>query len=192
MFLKVEPLPRGAGLEFVDVVKGGAISGPFIASIEKGVRQALAAGPLAGFPLHDLRVTLHDGKMHSVDSKDVAFQVAGRRALLDAVTKAAPLVLEPIVALEIDAPAASIGAITGDLTSLPGRITRQDADGVGHARIKAEAPLASLDGYAQRLKSHTSGEGNYSMQLLHFEPAPPRIQAELVATWQKHRTHEDG
>jgi len=189
--LRIEPQPRGTGFEFADAVKGGAISAQFIGSVEKGVRQALTEGALAGFPLHDLKVTVHDGKMHSVDSKDVAFQAAGRKALLDAVAKAAPLVLEPIVTLAIEAPAANIGAITGDLTSLRGRITRQDTAASGRALIEAQAPLAELDGYAQRLKSLTSGEGNYSMSLSHYDPVPPRVQAELAATWQKQRRHED-
>jgi elongation factor G len=191
VFLRIEPLPRGQGFEFADAVKGGAISQQFIGSVEKGVRQALAEGALAGFPLHDIKVTVHDGKMHSVDSKDVAFQAAGRKALLDAVGKAAPLVLEPIVALAIEAPAANMGAITGDLTSLRGRITRQDAAGGARMLIEAQAPLAELGGYAQRLKSLTSGEGNYSMSLSHYDPVPPRVQAELAAAWQKQRRHEE-
>jgi elongation factor G len=126
-----------------------------------------------------------------VDSKDVAFQTAGRKALLDAVAKAAPLVLEPIVQLAIEAPSQSVGAITGDLTSLRGRITRQDAGRDGRLVIEAQAPLAELGGYAQRLKSLTSGEGSYAMQLSHYEPVPPRVQAELAAHWQKHRRHEE-
>jgi elongation factor G len=191
VFLRIEPRARGEGFEFVDAVKGGAISAQFISSVEKGVRQALSEGALAGYPLHDLKVTVHDGKMHSVDSKDVAFQTAGRKALLDAVAKAGPLVLEPIVSLAIEAPSPSVGAITGDLTSLRGRITRQDAGRDGRLVIEAQAPLAELAGYAQRLKSLTSGEGSYAMQLSHYEPVPPRVQAELAATWQKHRRHED-
>ena len=123
VFLTVEPLPRGAGVEFVDAVKGGAIPGQFIPAVEKGVRHTLQSGPLAGFPVQDLRVTVVDGKSHPVDSKDIAFFSAGRKALLDAVLKARSLVLEPVVHIEIVGPETSMGDITGDLSAKRGQVS---------------------------------------------------------------------
>ena len=118
----MEPLARGAGFEFVDAVKGGTIPGPFMPAVEKGVRAALASGVIAGFPLVDLRVVVYDGKHHAVDSKEIAFVTAGRRALIEAVRAARPLVLEPVVQVEITAPEHSIGDITGDLASRRGQV----------------------------------------------------------------------
>ena len=123
VFLRIEPLPRGAGFEFVDQVKGGAIPNQFIPAVEKGVRQALDAGVIAGYPVEDVRVIVYDGKHHSVDSKEIAFVTAGSKAFIDAVLKARPIVLEPIVNVEITAPEQHMGDITGDLSSRRGQVS---------------------------------------------------------------------
>jgi len=141
VFLKVEPLPRGSGFEFVDSVKGGAIPNQFIPSVEKGVRSVLDTGYLAGFPLQDVRVIVYDGKSHPVDSKDVAFMSAGRKAFLDALAKARPMVLEPIVNVDIIAPETKMGDIAGELSGHRGQIKGSDTPRPGTVQISAQAPL---------------------------------------------------
>jgi len=191
VFLRVEPLPRGAGFEFVDEVVGGAIPGQFIGAVEKGVRQALTDGATAGFPLHDLRVIVYDGKHHPVDSKEVAFVSAGRKALLDAVGKAAPIVLEPVVRLEITVPARALGDVTGDLATRRARINGSDSLPGGRSTVTALVPLAETSEYQSRLKSLTGGEGSYVMELSHFDPVPPRRQQELQEAWKPRADAED-
>jgi len=181
VFLKVEPLPRGSGFEFVDSVKGGAIPNQFIPSVEKGVRSVLETGYLAGFPLQDVRVIVYDGKSHPVDSKDVAFMSAGRKAFLDALGKARPIVLEPIVNVEIIAPDAKMGDIAGELSGHRGQIKGSDAPRPGVVQISAQAPLSELEHFPARLKSITAGHGSYSLEFSHYEPAPPQLQHKLVS-----------
>jgi len=190
VFLRVEPLPRGTGFEFVNAVKGGTIPGVFIPAVEKGVRQVLESGAVAGYPLQDLRVVVHDGKTHPVDSKEIAFVTAGRKAFLDAVSNAGAIVLEPIVKLSITAPAAAIGGIAGDLSSMRGRINGETVLPGNSALISAQVPLVELGDYGHRLKAQTAGEGVYTMELSQYEPAPPRLQQELVGSYAKRR-HED-
>jgi elongation factor G len=185
VFLRVEPLPRGAGFEFVDEVKGGTIPGQFIPAVEKGVRQALAGGAVAGYPLQDIRVVVHDGKHHPVDSKEVAFVTAGKRAFLDAVLKARPQVLEPIVELEVTAPEAHMGDISGSLAGKRARI--QGTDSVrGDAVVRAQVPLSELEGFAAELKSMTAGRGRYSLDFSHYEPVPANVQHKLVEAYRPH------
>jgi elongation factor G len=186
VFLRVEVLERGSGFEFVDEVVGGAIPGQFIPAVEKGVRQALGEGALAGFPMQDIRVVLHDGKHHPVDSKEVAFVSAGRKAFLDAVHKASPIVLEPVVRVEITAPASSIGDITGDLATKRARINGNNALPGGLATLTALVPLAEITDYQSRLKALTGGEGAYLMELSHYDPVPARRQQELVDSYRPH------
>ncbi|TMI38836.1 MAG: elongation factor G, partial [Betaproteobacteria bacterium] len=145
VFLKVEPLPRGSGFEFVDSVKGGAIPNQFIPSVEKGVRSVLDTGYIAGFPLQDVRVIVYDGKSHPVDSKDVAFMSAGRKAFLDALAKARPMVLEPIVNVDIIAPETKMGDIAGELSGHRGQIKGSDTPRPGTVQISAQAPLSELE-----------------------------------------------
>jgi elongation factor G len=185
VLLRVEPLERGAGFAFVDSVKGGAIPGQFLPAIEKGVRQAMGHGAIAGFPLQDVRVTVLDGKHHSVDSKEVAFITAGRKAFLDAVGKAQPVVLEPIVSLEVAIPEAHVGDITGSLAGKRARILGTDLRR-GELLIRALAPLAELGDYATELRAVTAGRGRYSMELSHYEPAPPAVQRQLREAWRPH------
>jgi elongation factor G len=191
VYLRIEPLPRGAGFEFVDQVKGGAIPNTLIPAVQKGVEQVLAVGPVAGFPVQDVRVIVYDGKYHPVDSKEVAFVAAGRKAFLDAIAKAKPIVLEPIVGVEINCPAATMGDVTGDLSSRRGQVTGTQTLQGDMLAVNGLAPLAELDGYAARLKSMTGGHGAWTMALSHYEMAPPNLQAELAAEYAKHRRHEE-
>ncbi len=184
VFLRVEPLDRGSGFEFVDEVVGGAIPSQYIPAVEKGVRQVLSEGAVAGFPLQDVRVIVYDGKHHSVDSKEVAFVAAGRRAFQNAFRDAAPIVLEPIVHLEVTTPSQSTGDITADLATRRGRISGNSTLAGRQARISALVPLAEISDYQSRLKSLTGGEGTYTMELSHYDPVPSRKQQELMKAWK--------
>jgi elongation factor G len=190
VFLRIEALERGAGFEFVDDVVGGAIPGQFLPAVEKGVRMVLTEGAVAGFPLQDIRVTVYDGKHHAVDSKEVAFVSAGRKAFIDAIQKANPIVLEPVVRMSITAPSSSIGDITGDLATKRARINGNDTLPNQRASLSALVPLAEVTEYQSRLKSLTGGEGVFTMELSHYDPVPPRKQQELMQAW-KPREAED-
>jgi elongation factor G len=190
VYLRVEALGRGAGFEFVDDVVGGAIPGQYIPAVEKGVRQVLGEGALAGFPIQDVRVTVYDGKHHPVDSKEVAFVSAGRKAFLDALQKATPIVLEPIMRLEITAPASAIGDITGDLATKRARINGSGSLPGQRATLSAFVPLAEVSEYQSRLKALTGGQGAYTMELSHYDPVPARKQQELAQAWRP-RTEEE-
>jgi elongation factor G len=191
VYLRIEPLPRGAGFEFVDQVKGGAIPNTLIPAVQKGVEQVLQTGPVAGFPMQDVRVTVYDGKYHPVDSKEVAFVAAGRKAFLDAITKAKPIVLEPIVGVEINCPANNMGDVAGDLSSRRGQVTGTQTLQAGMLAVNGLAPLAELEGYAARLKSMTGGHGAWTMSLSHYEQAPSTLQNQLSTDYAKHRRHEE-
>jgi elongation factor G len=182
--LTVEPLPRGAGFEFVDVVKGGTIPGQFMPAVEKGVRLAMDAGVIAGHPVVDVRVTITDGKHHSVDSKEIAFVTAAKKAFIIAVKEAQPIVLEPVVDVEIGAPEMMIGDIAGDLSSRRGEIRGTDSLAGGLAVVKARAPLSELSGYQLRLNSLTRGEGRYTIALSHYDAVPAQVQAEMAKGYQ--------
>ncbi len=184
VYLRVEPLVRGAGFEFVDDVVGGAIPNQFIPAVEKGIRHALAEGAVAGFPMQDIRVSVYDGKYHAVDSKEVAFVSAGRKAFLDAVQKAGAAVLEPIVHVEINAPGTVMGDITADLATRRARIDGNEARARGRIVVSAYVPLAEVTDYQNRLKALTGGEGSFTLQLSHYDPVPPRKQQELASAWK--------
>jgi elongation factor G len=184
VYLRVEPLPRGAGFEFASEVVGGSIPTQFIPAVEKGVRQALSEGAVAGYPLQDLRVVVYDGKYHSVDSKEVAFIAAGKRAFLDAVAKAEPVILEPIAKMAITAPTQFVGEITGHLAGIRGRIAGSDALPRGRAKIRAEVPLAEVGEYQNALKSLTGGAGAYTMEFDHYAVAPPAAQRNLAQQYR--------
>jgi elongation factor G len=181
VFLRVEPLPRGAGFEFVDQVKGGVIPSTYIPAVEKGVRAVMESGYLAGYPMQDLRVIVYDGKSHAVDSKEVAFIAAGRKAFLDALAKARAIVLEPIVNVEVVTPEAHIGDLTGDLHARRAHVRGTEAPRPGVARISAQAPLSELENFPSRLKSLTAGHGSYTLEFSHYQPAPPHLQQKLTA-----------
>ena len=188
VFLRVEPLPRGGGFEFVDAVKGGVIPGQFIPAVEKGVREVLASGAIAGYPVVDVKVTVYDGKHHSVDSKEIAFATAGRKAFLAAVRDARPIVLEPIVDIAIEAPEGVVGDITGDLSSKRGMVTGTEGANAGTMRVSGKAPLGELDGYQGRLNALTSGQGRYEIAFSHYEAVPPNLQQQLVGA---HKVQDD-
>ncbi len=190
VYLRIEALDRGAGFEFVDDVTGGAIPGQYIPAVEKGVRQVLTEGALAGFPIQDVRVIVYDGKHHSVDSKEVAFVSAGRKAFLDALQKATPIVLEPIMLLSITAPATAIGDITGDLATKRARINGNSSLPGQRATLLALVPLAEVSEYQSRLKALTGGQGAYTMELSHYDPVPARKQQELTQAWRPREAQE--
>ena len=178
--LRIEPLPRGAGFEFVDQVKGGTIPGQFMPAVEKGVREALAEGVIAGYPVHDVRVIVHDGKHHAVDSKEIAFVTAGKRAFKAAIRQAKPVVLEPIAQVQIAAPESAMGAITGDLSARRGMVSGTDSGQLGQLTVNGQAPMAELADYQTRLNAMTAGQGRYSLALSHYEVVPPGVQQQLM------------
>ncbi len=184
VFLRIEPLPRGGGFEFADEVKGGTIPGQFIPAVEKGVRQVLEHGAIAGYQLQDVRVTVYDGKYHPVDSKEVAFVAAGKKAFLDAITRAQPQVLEPIVNLDVTVPDAHMGDVTGGLAGKRARINGTDSLRGGEIIIKAQVPLAEVTDYQTELKAMTGGQGRYAIEFSHYEPVPPHVQKQLTEAYR--------
>ncbi len=178
VWLRIEPLARGAGFEFVDDVVGGAIPRPFIVSCEKGVKAAMSSGPLAGFPVVDVRAIVYDGKTHPVDSKDIAFQVAARKGFKESMLKARPVLLEPIMDVDIVVPDQFMGDITGSLNSRRGRVMGMDP-GDGSQTIKAKVPLEEMYKYVNELKSITGGQGTYTMSFSHYEVVPS-TQAQII------------
>lgn len=181
VYLKIEPLERGAGFEFVDEIVGGVIPRQFIPAVEKGIHQAMQEGAIAGYSLNDIRVRVYDGKHHAVDSKEVAFVAAGKKAFLDAVNKAKPVVLEPVVEITILLPGETMGDITADLSGKRGRINDTRAMSGGMTRIQGQVPLSELTHYQTELKSITGGVGSYSIAFSHYDPVPAKTQQELTA-----------
>ncbi len=179
VYLRIEPLPRDAGFEFVNKVVGGSIPHQFIPAVEKGVRQLAAEGAIAGYPLQDIRVIVYDGKYHAVDSKEVAFVAAGKKAFAAAVTAAAPIVLEPIAHIEVTASGGYVGDITGHLAGVRGRIHGNATLPGNQARISAEVPVSELGDYQTTLKSLTGGQGAFTMSFDHYDSVPPDVQKRL-------------
>ena len=191
VYLRVEPLERGAGFEFVDDIFGGSIPGQYLPAVEKGVRDVLAEGAVAGYPMSDVRVSVYDGKHHPVDSKEVAFRTAGKWAFIDAISKAKPVLLEPIVNLEITIPAQYMGDISGDLNGRRGRIQGMDTLPGGMQVIRATAPLAEVMSYNSQLRSITGGQGSYTMEFSHYEPVPSNVQQQIIAKSEKKKQEEE-
>jgi len=191
VYLRVEPKERGAGFEFVDDTFGGSIPKQFLPAVEKGVREALEQGVIAGYPFSDVLVAATDGKSHAVDSKEVAFKIAGRMAFKDAVLKAKPVILEPYVNLAVTVPDEYLGAITGDLNSRRGRIMGMEAGAGGSQTIKVQVPLAEVAQYNTQLRSITGGQGTYTMELSHYEPVPPYVQQTIVDSAAKAKEEEE-
>ena len=181
VYLRVEPLPQGGGFEFASAVVGGSIPSGFIPAVENGVKQAMTEGSVNGYPMQDIKVTVYDGKHHSVDSKEIAFVQAGKKAFLDAVAKARPIVMEPIVNAEFHVPSDCVGGITGDLSGMRGMITGTDALPDGRGVVSGQVPLQELQDYHSRLKSLTGGEGSFTMDFSHYAEVPPLQLKELKA-----------
>ncbi|OGT82014.1 MAG: elongation factor G [Gammaproteobacteria bacterium RIFCSPLOWO2_12_FULL_52_10] len=184
VYLRVEPKQRGEGFEFVDGVVGGVIPRQYLPAVEKGVRQLLVEGAIAGYPLQDLQVEVYDGKYHPVDSKEVAFVSAGRKAFLDAILKAKPVVLEPIVEIAVTAPNNATGDIAADLSGKRGRISNTITLTGGVTTTTGLVPLSELGSYQSQLKSMTGGTGSYSITLSHYDPVPAKTQKELMAAFK--------
>ncbi|MGB7581046.1 MAG: elongation factor G [Sedimentisphaerales bacterium] len=187
VYLRIEPAPRNSDppLVYSWDIFGGSIPGQYEPAVLKGVNEIMENGFVAGFPLQDVKVSVYDGKYHPVDSKEVAFRAAGKGAFLEALEKARPVLLEPIVNIEVTAPAENIGDIAGDLAGKRGRVLGQDMLPGNMLLIKAQVPLSEVTQYNSQLKSVTGGRGSYSMSLSHYEPVPPNIQANVVAAYAK-------
>jgi elongation factor G len=194
VYLRVSPKQHGEGFEFVDSVVGGSIPRQFIPEVEKGTRKFLNKGSLAGFPVVDVQVEVHDGKFHDVDSDQLSFQIAGERAFHDGYMKARPILLEPIMDVEIHVPERFTGDVAGNLSGSRGRLSGMEMhDGV--QTIKAQCPLASLLEYSTHLRSITAGEGTFTMTFAQYEAVPPNLQADIVArrravVEQQHAEHK--
>ena len=187
VYLRVEPAPRGSDppLEYSWDIFGASIPGQYEPAVQKGVVDVMQRGVVAGFPLQDVKVSVYDGKYHPVDSKEVAFRAAGKGAFIDAVAKAKPVLLEPIVNIEVTIPIENVGDITGDLSSKRGRVIGQDMLAGNYIVIKAQVPLSEVTQYNSQLKSVTGGRGSYSMSLSHYEVVPPNVQQQIVAAYSK-------
>jgi len=191
VYLKVEPMERNAGFEFVDEIFGGSIPGQFLPAVEKGVHDLMEEGAVAGFPMQDIRVRVYDGKHHPVDSKEIAFRIAGKLATKEAILKAKPVLLEPVVNMEVTVPSQFVGDITGDLSGRRGRIIGQDMLPGNMVVIKAQVPLSEVAQYNSQLRSVTGGQGSYSMELSHYDVVPPNIQMEVVKQYKPKATEEE-
>jgi elongation factor G len=179
-WLRVEPLPRGSGFEFHDEIVGGVIPRQYIPSVEKGVRNTLNEGYLAGYPIVDIKVTVFDGSFHEVDSSDMAFQIAASMALKNALEKARPILLEPIMALEVSCPDECMGDVIGDLNARRGRVLGMESKGSGQV-IKALVPMAEVLKYAPDLRSITSGRGSFEARFSHYDEVPPHLAEKIIA-----------
>jgi elongation factor G len=188
--LRLAPMERGAGFEFADEVVGGVVPRQFIPSVEKGVRETLKRGPLAGYPIVDVRVALYDGQYHPVDSKDIAFQSAGRLGFLDAMERAMPVLLEPFVHVEITVPDDHIGDIIGGLSSKRGRVQGSDSVGSGLSVVRGQVPQAEMFQYSNELRALTQGRGSFTMSLSHYEEVPPHIGEQIMAEARRKREEE--
>jgi len=191
VFIDLEPAQRGEGYEFIDKIFGGAIDQPFRPSVDKGIRKQMKRGVLAGYPVVDVKVTLVDGKTHPVDSKDIAFQIAGRQVFRKAFMQCKPILLEPIVDVDVTAPTEFMGDITRDLAGKRGQILGQDVLPGNQVTIHATVPLAEVTGYASQLKSVTGGQGSYSMEFDRYDVVPPNVQQQIVAAAKKTDEGED-
>jgi len=190
VFMRVEPLPEGEGdFEFANEVFGGSISQQFVASTEKGVRQALEGGVIAGYPVRYVKAIVYDGKMHPVDSKDIAFQIAGRGAFRDAFGNAGPVLLEPIMSLRVIVPEENMGDIMGDFNSRRGRVLGMETE-AGRSVVRAEVPLAEIQRYSNDLRSMTAGRGVFTSEFLRYERVPAHVQTEIIAKAEKAKEEE--
>ena len=182
--LKVEPQPPGKGFEFVDAIKGGVVPREYIPAVNKGVEETLKAGVLAGYPVVDVKVTLHFGSYHEVDSNENAFKMAASMGFKDGMRAASPVLLEPIMAVEVETPEEKMGDVMGDLSSRRGVIQGMDDLPSGKA-IKGEAPLAEMFGYSTTLRSLTQGRATYTMEFKHYAEAPKNVAEAVISAKSK-------
>lgn len=187
--LRLDTQPRGDGFEFASEIVGGAISQQFVSSTEKGVRQTLDSGPIAGYPVVDVKAVVFDGKEHPVDSKDIAFQIAGRGAFRDAMQQAGPTLLEPIMNVRVSVPEDNMGDIMGDMNTRRGRVQGMES-GTGKSVVTAQVPLAEMQRYGNDLRSMTGGRGIYEMVFDHYEPIPSHLQAEVIEAAKREEEEE--
>ena len=185
VYLRVEPLEGGTGFEFVNDLFGESIPRQYLPAIEKGIRDVLQAGAVAGYPMQDIRVSVYDGKHHPVDSKEVAFRAAGKNAFIDGVTKARPVLLEPIVDMEITVPSNHMGDIASDIAGRRGRVLGQEMLPGNMCVVKAQSPLAEVMQYNNQLRSVTGGQGSYTMEFSHYEPVPGNVQQQIIGAAKK-------
>jgi elongation factor G len=184
--IEIAPAPDGEGLEFVNAIKGGVIPGGFIPAVEKGVREAMRAGTVAGYPIQDVKVTLFDGQHHSVDSSEMAFKIAGSMAFKDAMENAQPTLMEPIMTVTVVVPEEYVGDVIGDLNSRRGRPLGMEPKGAV-TEIKAEVPMAEMLDYAPDLRAITGGQGEYSMDLARYEEVPGHVAQQVVRQAQEEK-----
>jgi elongation factor G len=189
-WIRLEPLPRGSGYEFVDQIVGGAIPRQFIPSVDKGIRDAMSQGILAGYPVVDVRAVCYDGSYHTVDSSDLAFQLAGRLAFRAAAEKANPVLLEPIYEMEIIVPEEFMGDVIGDLNSKRGRVLGMEPLGGGRQKIRAHVPQAEIQRYSIDLRSIARGRGKFSAKFSHYEEVPPNVAQTIIAEAERARKEE--
>jgi elongation factor G len=181
--IRVEPLPMGGGFEFEDEIRGGAIPREYITAVERGMVEALEGGVLAGYPLSDIKVSLYDGSYHDVDSSELAFKIAGSMAIKQACEKAKPVLVEPVMSVEVVVPEEYMGDVIGDLNSRRGRIEGLELRGTSQI-IKAMTPLSEMFGYATQLRSRTQGRGSFTMHFGRYEEVPASISEEIVSRVQ--------
>jgi elongation factor G len=187
-WIRVEPQEPGVGFEFEDEIKGGVIPQEYIAPIQKGVKEALDTGVLAGYPIVDVKATVYDGSFHEVDSSEAAFKIAGSMAFKEACRRAKPVILEPIMKVNVTTPEQFMGDVVGDINSKRGIIREMNDRGEGNARVKsidAEVPLASMFGYATQLRSMTQGRANYTMEFDHYAEVPKSVAEEIISGGKK-------
>jgi len=189
-WLRVEPQEPGTAYEFIDQIKGGVIPQEYIPAIQKGVKEAMDKGVIAGYPLVDMKVSVYDGSYHDVDSSEAAFKIAGSLALQEAVKRAKPVILEPVMKVEILTPEQYMGDVVGDVNSKRGQIQEMEDRGEGNARVKvirAMIPLASMFGYATALRSMSQGRASYNMELDHYEEVPRNVAEEISGSKNERR-----
>jgi elongation factor G len=179
VFLRIRPVARGEGFTFVNKVVGGSIPTSLIPAVEKGIRQIMGEGAIAGYQLRDIEVTVYDGKFHPVDSKEIAFVIAGRNAFLDAIHNAGPQILEPIVSVDVTVPGEVMGDVTGNLAGRRARISGTESLSGGQMTVTADMPLSSLSDYHTELKSMSQGQGSFTMEFSHYDPVPHSVQQQL-------------
>ncbi len=188
-WVRIEPLERGGGFEFVDAIVGGVIPSKFVPSVEKGIKEAMSKGILAGYPVIDIKATVYDGKTHPVDSSDIAFQIAGSLAFKNAAAEANPILLEPIMEVEVTVPEEFMGAVNGDLNSRRGRILGMDAKGK-YQIIKAQVPMAEMYKYSSQLRSLTQGKGTFTQKFSHYEEVPREIADKIIKEYEQKKEQE--